>query len=180
MKLSVFLFRYRMVINMVIIVLGFWSPWIQYLGLGSRILLLEWLALEIARIGLLSFTVARSLPSTSTAPLVAVWNPHTKLIIVDFPDPLDPTSAVTVPGFDSKLIPCSTGFPASYSNTTSSNTTSPLIVPSTVLRRGSESSSLSAMISVVRSSPASASVNCVPTETNDPRILSALESALTT
>ena len=58
MKTSAFLFRYRMVINMVIIVLGFWAPWIQYLRLGSRILLLEWLALEIARAGLLSFTVA--------------------------------------------------------------------------------------------------------------------------
>jgi len=58
MKASAFLFRYRMVINMVIIVLGFWAPWIQYLRLGSRILLLEWLALEIARAGLLSFTVA--------------------------------------------------------------------------------------------------------------------------
>ena len=58
MKTSAFLFRYRMVINMLIIVLGFWAPWIQYLGLGSRILLLEWLALEIARAGLLSFTVA--------------------------------------------------------------------------------------------------------------------------
>ena len=57
MKASAFLFRYRLVINMVIIVLGFWAPWIQYGGIGSRILLLEWLALEIARTGLLSFTV---------------------------------------------------------------------------------------------------------------------------
>jgi protein-S-isoprenylcysteine O-methyltransferase Ste14 len=58
MRLSAVLFRYRMVINMVIIVLGFWAPWIQYAGIGSRILLLEWLALQIARTGLLSFTVA--------------------------------------------------------------------------------------------------------------------------
>jgi protein-S-isoprenylcysteine O-methyltransferase Ste14 len=58
MKASAVLFRYRMVINLAIIVLGFWAPWIQYLGLGSRILLLEWLALEISRTGLLSFTVA--------------------------------------------------------------------------------------------------------------------------
>jgi len=58
MKVSAFLFRYRMVINLVIIVLGFWAPWIHYAGVGSRILLLEWLALEIARTGLLSFTVA--------------------------------------------------------------------------------------------------------------------------
>jgi protein-S-isoprenylcysteine O-methyltransferase Ste14 len=58
MKASAFFFRYRMVINMAIIVLGFWAPWIQYAGIGSRILFLEWLALEIARTGLLSFTVA--------------------------------------------------------------------------------------------------------------------------
>ena len=54
-----------MVINLVIIVLGFWTPWIQYLGLGSRILLLEWLALELSRTGLLSFTVA--------TPVIIVW-----------------------------------------------------------------------------------------------------------
>jgi protein-S-isoprenylcysteine O-methyltransferase Ste14 len=39
-------------------VLGLWAPWIQYWGVGSRILLLEWLALEISRTGVLSFTVA--------------------------------------------------------------------------------------------------------------------------
>jgi protein-S-isoprenylcysteine O-methyltransferase Ste14 len=65
MKASALLFRYRMVINMVIIVLGFWTPWIQYLGLGSRILLLEWLALELSHTGLLSFTVA--------TPVIIVW-----------------------------------------------------------------------------------------------------------
>jgi protein-S-isoprenylcysteine O-methyltransferase Ste14 len=65
MKASALLFRYRMVINLVIIVLGFWTPWIQYLGLGSRILLLEWLALELSRTGLLSFTVA--------TPVIIVW-----------------------------------------------------------------------------------------------------------
>ena len=58
MRASRVLFRYSMVINLVIIVLGFWAPWIQYAGIGSRILLLEWLALEIGHTGLLSFTVA--------------------------------------------------------------------------------------------------------------------------
>lgn len=58
MKASAFLFRYRMVINLVIIVLGLWAPWIQYARIGSRMLLLEWLALEISRAGLLSFTNA--------------------------------------------------------------------------------------------------------------------------
>ena len=51
-------FRLRMAINTVIIVLGFWSPWIEKWGVGSRISLLEWLALELSRTGLLRFTVA--------------------------------------------------------------------------------------------------------------------------
>jgi protein-S-isoprenylcysteine O-methyltransferase Ste14 len=51
-------FRLRMAINMVIIVLGFWSPWIEKWGVGSRISLLEWLALELSRTGLMQFTMA--------------------------------------------------------------------------------------------------------------------------
>lgn len=51
-------FRLRMGINAAIIVLGFWAPWIDAWGIGSRISLLEWLALEIGRTGLLRFTVA--------------------------------------------------------------------------------------------------------------------------
>src|SRR5580658_6979158 len=58
MKASAIEFRLRMVINMVIICLGFWAPWIEIWGIGSRITLLEWLALEISRLGLLRFTVA--------------------------------------------------------------------------------------------------------------------------
>jgi protein-S-isoprenylcysteine O-methyltransferase Ste14 len=38
--------------------MGFWAPWIEIWGIGSRITLLEWLALEISRLGLLRFTVA--------------------------------------------------------------------------------------------------------------------------
>ena len=47
-----------MAIMAVIICLGFWAPWIQLWEAGSRISLLEWLALEISRLGLLRFTVA--------------------------------------------------------------------------------------------------------------------------
>jgi protein-S-isoprenylcysteine O-methyltransferase Ste14 len=72
MKVSAILFRYRMVINMVIIVLGFWAPWIQYGGIGSHILLLEWLALEIARAGLLSFTAATPILIVGGALVAAV------------------------------------------------------------------------------------------------------------
>jgi protein-S-isoprenylcysteine O-methyltransferase Ste14 len=47
-----------MVINAAIIVLGFWAPWIEPWGIGSRVSLLEWLALELSRTGLLPFTQA--------------------------------------------------------------------------------------------------------------------------
>jgi protein-S-isoprenylcysteine O-methyltransferase Ste14 len=54
-------FRLRMVINAAIIILGFWSPWIEAWHIGRRMSLLEWLALEISRTGLVSFAVATPL-----------------------------------------------------------------------------------------------------------------------
>ena len=51
-------FRLRMAIMAVIITLGFWSPWIELWGIGQRIPLLEWLALELSRLGLVPFNVA--------------------------------------------------------------------------------------------------------------------------
>ena len=51
-------FRLRMAINAAIVVLGFWSPWIEAWGIGRRISLMEWLALEASRTGLLPFTAA--------------------------------------------------------------------------------------------------------------------------
>jgi protein-S-isoprenylcysteine O-methyltransferase Ste14 len=58
MKATAFEFRFRMLFVMAITVLGFWAPWIQFLGIGSRRTLLEWLALVLSRLGLVSFTVA--------------------------------------------------------------------------------------------------------------------------
>jgi protein-S-isoprenylcysteine O-methyltransferase Ste14 len=58
MKASPFLFRFRMVILVLTIAIGFWAPWVQLAGAGTRISLLEWLALEISRLGLLRFTLA--------------------------------------------------------------------------------------------------------------------------
>jgi protein-S-isoprenylcysteine O-methyltransferase Ste14 len=58
MKASALLFRFRMVILTLIIAIGFWAPWIQLAGIGSRIALLEWIALEVSRLGLLRFTLA--------------------------------------------------------------------------------------------------------------------------
>ncbi len=57
MRASAIEFRLRMWIQIVIVFLGFWAPWIEPLGL-SRTSTLEWLALEISRLGIASFTVA--------------------------------------------------------------------------------------------------------------------------
>ncbi len=58
MKASEVLFRFRMLINAAIVILGFWAPWARFWNIGSRIALLEWLPLEISRLGLLSFAAA--------------------------------------------------------------------------------------------------------------------------
>src|SRR5579859_7988572 len=58
MRASAIEFRLRMAINSAIIFLGFWAPWIEAWGVGRRIILLEWLALELGRTGLVRFTVA--------------------------------------------------------------------------------------------------------------------------
>src|SRR6516165_9559367 len=58
MRASVLEFRLRMAINTAIIVLGFWAPWIEWWGIGRRISLVEWLALELSRSGKMSFAVA--------------------------------------------------------------------------------------------------------------------------
>ena len=57
MRASALEFRFRVLIHLAIIVLGFWAPWSEPLHL-SRISLLEWLALEISRLGLVSFAAA--------------------------------------------------------------------------------------------------------------------------
>lgn len=54
-------FRLRMPINAAIIILGFWAPWIEAWHIGRRISLLEWLALELSRTGIVSFAVATPL-----------------------------------------------------------------------------------------------------------------------
>ena len=58
MRASAIEFRLRMAINAAIILLGFWAPWIEAWGIGRRVTLLEWLALELGRTGLVRFTVA--------------------------------------------------------------------------------------------------------------------------
>jgi protein-S-isoprenylcysteine O-methyltransferase Ste14 len=58
MRASRIEFRLRFFIMVIIVALGFWSPWIEAWGIGQRIPALEWLALELSRTGLLPFTLA--------------------------------------------------------------------------------------------------------------------------
>ena len=63
MRASSIMFRLRMWIQVLIVVLGFWAPWLyipsfNVLDFGSRISTLEWLALEISRLGIVRFTYA--------------------------------------------------------------------------------------------------------------------------
>jgi protein-S-isoprenylcysteine O-methyltransferase Ste14 len=57
-------FRLRALIMAIVITLGFWAPWIEAWGLGRRIPLLEWLALEMTR--------ARMVPFATAIPIVIV------------------------------------------------------------------------------------------------------------
>lgn len=62
MRASAIEFRLRMLINAIIVFMGFWSPWIgnrnAWAGLGPHVALLEWLALRISRLGVATFSVA--------------------------------------------------------------------------------------------------------------------------
>jgi protein-S-isoprenylcysteine O-methyltransferase Ste14 len=62
MRASAIEFRLRMLIMIVIVFVGFWSPWLGSStggwGFAPRISTLEWLPLELSRLGLTSFAVA--------------------------------------------------------------------------------------------------------------------------
>lgn len=51
-------FRLRMAIMTALIILGFWAPWIGAGGVRLRIPLMEWLAIGLARMGLMPFRAA--------------------------------------------------------------------------------------------------------------------------
>lgn len=55
MRTSALEFRLRMLINTAIILFGFWSPWQE---MATRRPLLEWLPLELSRLGWMSFSSA--------------------------------------------------------------------------------------------------------------------------
>jgi protein-S-isoprenylcysteine O-methyltransferase Ste14 len=72
MRASQLEFRLRMGIMAAIICLGFWSPWIETWGMGHRISLLEWSALELSRLGLFRFTVATPAVIVCSAAIAAL------------------------------------------------------------------------------------------------------------
>ena len=57
----------------------------------------------------LSRTVERSTPSTEIDPVVGLWKAAISPMMVDLPDPEEPTRAVTVPGSALKLDPVQHG-----------------------------------------------------------------------
>ncbi len=65
MRASAIEFRLRMLIMIVIVFVGFWSPWLGGWDFGRRISTLEWLPLEISRLGIASFASPRRSSSFS-------------------------------------------------------------------------------------------------------------------
>lgn len=69
-------FRARMLINAIIIVVGFWAPWTAsrsvWAGLGPHVSLLEWVALRVSRLELLPFSLAAPLVIGAAALCAAV------------------------------------------------------------------------------------------------------------
>lgn len=58
MKASAIEFRLRMWIQIGLFFIGFWAPWLGPVDWSRRISTLAWLALEISRLGIVSFRVA--------------------------------------------------------------------------------------------------------------------------
>jgi len=65
-------FRLRMAILALIITLGFVAPWIDLWNIGERVSLLEWLSLELSRVGIVSFTVATAVVIVAGALMAGV------------------------------------------------------------------------------------------------------------
>jgi protein-S-isoprenylcysteine O-methyltransferase Ste14 len=61
MKASALEFRLRMWIQIGLVFLGFWAPWLGPLDWSGRISALAWLAMEISRLGIVSFSVATTM-----------------------------------------------------------------------------------------------------------------------
>jgi protein-S-isoprenylcysteine O-methyltransferase Ste14 len=58
MKASALEFRLRMLIQIVIVFIAVWAPWVRPWDIARRCSTLEWMAIEISRLGLAGFNVA--------------------------------------------------------------------------------------------------------------------------
>ena len=72
MKASALEFRLRMAIMAAIVVVGFVAPWGWITGSAREVNLLQWLAHELGRTGLVSFAVATSIAIVAGALLAAI------------------------------------------------------------------------------------------------------------
>lgn len=72
MKATAIEFRLRMWIMVAIILLGFWSPWIEQMGLGQRMSTLAWLPMELSRMGALDFATGSAAAIVLGALIAAV------------------------------------------------------------------------------------------------------------
>lgn len=58
MRATALEFRLRVAIIVAVIALGFWAPWIETWDMGRRVSLLEWIALELSRTGMVRFAAS--------------------------------------------------------------------------------------------------------------------------
>src|SRR5271168_3438286 len=71
-------FRFRLWISVALILLGFWAPWIEWLGLGTRTTTWLWLGFELSRLGISSSTAieavtALAIAAAAIAAILRVW-----------------------------------------------------------------------------------------------------------
>lgn len=71
MRATALEFRFRMAIMVALVAVGFWAPWMEYVDVGRRMPLLEWLALELGRSGAMSFGAATALVIVAAALVAA-------------------------------------------------------------------------------------------------------------
>ena len=73
MKASALEFRLRMLIQIVIVSVAMWAPWVRPWDIARRRSTLEWLAIEISRLGLAGFNVSTPMVIVFGATLAAAW-----------------------------------------------------------------------------------------------------------
>ena len=78
MKATAFEFRFRVVLMILILVMGFWSPWIEWLHWGTRTTAWLWLGFQLGALGVSSTTGIEAVTGlmiavTAVAAAMRVW-----------------------------------------------------------------------------------------------------------